>query len=342
MKNAGRWIRFLMACASVVAITSVTPAQTRSAARKAAPTARKARTPPRAADGRPDLQGIWANSTLTPLQRPKGFEDKAFFTEADAPAFQKAVLEGTLALLGEVELKTSGEFGLESGKLVPDRRTSLIIDPPNGTIPPLLPDAQRRLDASIERKKQHPADGPEDLNAAERCLLWPNQGAPPMLPPPYNPNIQIFQTHQYVAILIEMFHDARVIPLDGRPHPQATMRQWKGDSRGRWEGDTLVVDTTNFASTGVYNRFDALSGSDEGLHVIERFTRVDADTLLYQFTVDDPTAYTRQWSAKIPMTRTDDQMFEFACHEENYGMAHILSGARAEERAAAGESAKKP
>ena len=295
MKNAGRWIRFLMACASVVAITSVTAAQTRSAARNAAPTTRKARTPPRAADGRPDLQGIWANSTLTPLQRPKGFEDKAFFTEADAPAFQKAVLEGTLALLGEVELKTSGEFGPESGKLVPDRRTSLIIDPPNGAIPPLLPDAQRRLDASIERNKKHPADGPADLSAAERCLLWPNQGAPPMLPPPYNPHIQIFQ-----------------------------------------------MDTTNFASTGAYSRFDALSGSDEGLHVIERFTRVDTDTLLYQFTVDDPTAYTRQWSAKIPMTRTDDQMFEFSCHEENYGMAHILSGARAEERAAARESAKKP
>ena len=327
--------------AFIVSLAVIPSAAQTQSARKPAPTPRKAWTPPREADGRPDLQGIWANSTLTPLERPKGFEDKAFFTEAEAPAFEKAVNQGIEALLGEVELKTSGEFALEFKGLAPDRRTSLIVDPPNGKIPPLLPDAQRVLDALIERNTQHPADGPEDRNLAERCLLWQNQASPPMLPPPYNQHIQIVQTRQYVMILIEMFHDARIIPLDGRPHLPAAMRHWRGDSRGRWEGDTLVVDTRNFASKNVYDPFDVLTGSDEALHVIERFTRVDASTLLYEFTVDDPTAYTKPWSARIPMTRSNDQILEVSCHEENYAMAHILSGARAEERAA-GVSAKKP
>ena len=153
-----------------------------------------------------------------------------------------------------------------------------------------------------------------------------------MLPPFINPYIQIAQTHDYVVILVEI-NDVRVIPLDGRPHLPPTVRQWKGDSRGRWEGDTLVVETTNFSARGAYDRFDPLAGADAELRVIERFTRTDADTILYQFTVDDPTAYTQAWSAEMPLGRTNRRLFEFACHEGNYSMVNSLSGARAEEKA---------
>ena len=304
---------------------------------------KKAWTAPRMADGHPDLQGVWTTSTLTPLERPAEFGDKAFLTAAEAAEYEKRMAEYEKHELGskgrDGDLVPYNDFWTErNNKVVGSRRTSLIVDPPDGKIPRLTQEAKQTMEARAKYLKEHPLDGPEDLDLSMRCIT---RGLP-QIPAAYNNNHQIVQAPGSVAILSERIHDARVIPLDGRPHPQAAMRQWKGDSRGRWEGDTLVVDTTNFALTGVYSRFDALSGSDESLHVIERFTRVDADTLLYQFTVDDPTAYTRQWSAKIPMTRTDDQMFEFACHEENYGMAHILSGARAEERAAAGESAKKP
>jgi hypothetical protein len=286
-------------------------------------------TVPRTPDGHPDLQGIWANLIITPLERPKDLLDKEFLTKEEAVAFEKHPLEYYRRLLGTLEDQTSGELNetwLPPYKVLPNRRTSLIVDPPNGRIPPLTPDAQRRLDAAKEREKEHAADGPEDLPARERCLVW--GAGPPIIPVPFSYYVQIVQTRNYVMILTEMVHDARVIPLDGRPHLPLTVRQWKGDSRGRWEGDTLVVDTTNFLR---FNTGTPFSGWDERLHVVERIKRTDNDTLLYEFTIDDPTAFTSPWSAAYPMKRTSDQIFEFACHEANYSIENILRGARAKE-----------
>ena len=212
------------------------------------------------------------------------------------------------------------------------KRTSLILDPPDGRIPPLTPEAKARADARAEVLRR-PAAGPEDRNLWERCILGGNTG-PPMVSGPYNNVVQIFQTPGYVVIFNEMINDARVVPLDGRPHLPLAIRQWKGDSRGRFQGDTLVVDTTNFRDETNFR------GARATLHVVERFTRVDAGTLLYEFTVDDPMTWTRPWSAAIPMTKTAGPIFEYACHEGNYGMVNILSGARAEEKAAE-EAARK-
>ena len=180
---------------------------------------------------------------------------------------------------------------------------------------------------------QRPAAGPEDRGLSERCILWPTAG-PPMLPSAYNNNYQILQTPGYLVIFIEMIHDFRVIPLDGRPHLPETIRQWMGDSRGRWEGNTLVVDTTNFTDKNSFR------GSDRNLHLVERFTRIDPETILYRFTVDDATAFTKPWTGEAPMTKTPGPIYEYACHEGNYGMANILSGARADEKALE-EAAKK-
>jgi hypothetical protein len=203
------------------------------------------------------------------------------------------------------------------------KRTSLIVDPPDGKIPPLTEEGRKRVEARAAMLRRPPT-GPEDRNLWERCIL--GTAGPPIVPGPYNNNFQLFQTRDYVVILNEMIHDARIIPLDGRPHVPAKVRQWMGDSRGRWEGNTLVVDTTNF--TGKTN----FRGAGEGLHLIERFTRMDAGTLLYEFTVADASAFTRTWSAALPMTKSDDLIYEYACHEGNYGMFNMLSAARAEEK----------
>ena len=227
------------------------------------------------------------------------------------------------------------EFGT---KVVPDKRTSLIIDPPDGRLPPLTPEAQKRADAHRQRLLRS-AEGPEDRDVSERCLMGYNAG-PPMVPVGYNQNVQIVQTRDYVVIHNEMVHNARIVPLDGRPHLPEEVRPWSGDSRGHWEGNTLVVDTTGFTDK-TWNQFSGWNwASDENLHLVERFTRVDAGTLLYEFTVDDPTTWTKPWTAAVPLRSTEDQMFEYACHEGNYGMMDILRGARAEEKAAE-EAAKK-
>jgi hypothetical protein len=189
----------------------------------------------------------------------------------------------------------------------------------------LTAEAQKRL-AARTAALQRPAAGPEDRGLPERCILWPTAG-PPMLPSAYNNNYQILQTAGFVVIFIEMIHDVRVIPLDGRPHLPGNIRQWMGDPRGHWEGNTLVVDTTNFTDKNPFR------GSDRNLHLIERFTRIDPDTIIYRFTVDDPTAFTRAWTGEAPMTRTPGPIYEYACHEGNYGMTNILSGARADEKA---------
>ena len=204
-----------------------------------------------------------------------------------------------------------------------DNRTSLIVDPPDGRIPALTPEGQERAAVRAADRRDHPADGPENRSLGERCLMF-NAG-PPMLSGPYNNYVQIFQFADHIVILNEMIHDARIVPLDGRPHAPAAVRSWQGDARGRWEGNTLVVDTTNFSDKTNFR------GADERLHLVERFTRIDDTTLLYEFTVDDPTAFTRPWSAVLPMTKTNDQVFEYACHEGNYALTGILRGARAQE-----------
>ena len=279
-----------------------------------------------ATDGHPDLQGFWTNATYTPLERPARFAGKEFFTPEEAAAFEKARAdEASAQAKNDIHYDNVIWQTEKDRKSVAGLRTSLIVDPPDGKIPPLTDEARRRI-AERDRAKQRvgPADGPESRTLAERCIMWPNEG-PPMLPPGYNSNYRIVQGSGYVAILQEMVHDARIIALDGRPHLSPRVRQWFGDSRGRWEGDTLVVDTTNFTDRTSFR------GSTSGLHVVERFTRVDAETILYRFTVDDPATWIRSWSAEIPMRRSEGPLFEYACHEGNYGLANILSAARAEE-----------
>jgi hypothetical protein len=224
---------------------------------------------------------------------------------------------------------------LDYGKtVVKGGRTSLIQDPPDGRIPALTPEAQQRLAARRAAARSHgPADSYEDRSLFERCIT---RGVPEgLLPGPYNNNMQLLQTPGYVVIITEMIHDARVVPIDGRPHDNPQMRRWMGDSRGRWDGDTLVVDTTNFTDKTSFR------GSGANLHLIERFTRVDADTIEYRFTVDDPTTWTKPWTVAYPMVKTAGPIYEYACHEGNYGLVGILAGARAEERVAAEEADRK-
>ena len=293
-------------------------------------------TAPRTPDGHPDFQGVWTNVTITPLERPNDLAGKQFLTEAEAAAYEKQTVERNNAdrrdVPAEVDVgRAYNDFWWDRGtKVVKTRRTSLVIDPPDGKVPPLTPAAQQRIQAARAEARQHPADGPEDRALSERCILWPTAG-PPMLPSFYNNNYQIVQGPGYVAIMVEMIHDVRIIPTDGSKHLPSTVRLWMGDPRGHWEGDTLVVDTTNFTSK------TAFRGSTENLHLLERFTRVDPDTILYEFTVDDPATFTKPWTAQIPMNRSEGPVFEYACHEGNYAMVDMLSGARADEKKAAGK-----
>jgi len=297
---------------------------------KAATSASKSWTPQRTADGQPDLEGVWTNSTLTPLERPAEFAGKEFLTAQEAADYVKRLLQqvnsdrrdgGADADVG----RSYNEFWRDRGNnLVGDRRTSLIVDPPDGRIPPLTPEARKRVEAARAYLRDHATDGPEGRSLAERCIAWTTAG-PPMLPGPYNNDVQILQTREQVVILNEMIHDARVIPLDGRPHVSPDVRQWLGDSRGHWDGNTLVVDTTNF------NGENSFRGSDANLHLTERFTRVSPNLIQYEFTVDDPTAFTRAWTARIPLNKTSDRVYEYACHEGNYALTDILAGARAAE-----------
>jgi hypothetical protein len=286
----------------------------------------------KSSSAKPDLQGIWTNATVTPLERPKQFEGKEFLTKADAAEFEKqAVYDangdrrdgGAEADVG----RAYNEFWRDRGKVVSTMRSSLITDPADGKVPPLLPEAQKRNAdlAAARRKLGGPADGPENRSLQERCLLTPQAG-PPMLPANYNSNYQIVQTPDYVVILVEVIHDARIIPLDGRPHVPQNVRQLMGDSRGHWEGNTLVVETTNFTDKTSFR------GASDKVRMIERFTRTDANTLLYQFTIDDETTWAKSWSGEIPMKKVNAPLYEYACHEGNYGMAGVLAGARAEEK----------
>jgi hypothetical protein len=297
-------------------------------------------TAPSAPDGHPDLQGVWLSNGATPLERPKGLEGKPFLTDAEVAELKKRAArlfkEGNsnsdfasgdnafLAAYANVEqyknpnISTGGAEDMVDREF--DNRTSLIVDPPDGKLPALTPAGQRRV-AAAEAATKRPATRPEDLTNFIRCITFGvprvggNFGAGP-----YS-YYQIFQTPGYVVLFTEMIHEARIIPLDGRPHLPQNIRQWAGDSRGRWEGKTLVVDTTNFSPKSYY------MGSAENLHLVERFTRVAPDRLDYTVTVDDPTTWTKPWTAVLRLKQTQEHIYEFACHEGNYvSMVSMLNG----------------
>ena len=286
---------------------------------------------PRTPDGHPDLQGFWTNASLTPFERPREFAGKEFFTPLEAAEFEKRALENAdrdrRGATAEADVALAyNEAWFERGtKISPSRRTSIVIDPPDGRVPALTPEALRVAAMRAEVQRRLPT-GPQDLSLPVRCIVWPNSG-PPMVPGPYNNNYQIVQTAGAVVINVEMIHDARIIPLDGRPHAGKNVRLWLGDSVGHWEGDTLVVDTTNFTDKTSFR------GSDQNLHVVERLTRTGPDTILYRFTVEDPTAFTRPWTGEITMVKIAGPLYEYACHEGNYSMTNMLRAARTAEGA---------
>ena len=311
--------------------------------------------PPRLPDGKPDLQGIWDFRTLTPLQRPEDREALLTAEEAaeiEAKAVQAAVNADRPSEVRTEPLPVGGNVGgynnfwFDRGAgVVDDRRTSLIVDPPDGRVPGARPGVSRQ--ATEDGESQRPvrfrvggigSDGPEDRGLAERCLLGFNSG-PPIVPAGYNQNIQVFQTSDHVVILNEMVHDARIVPLDGRAHLPDDLGQWMGSSLGHWDGDTLVVETRNFTDrTASFSPSVRSSiGTGTTLHLTERFSRLDADTLLYEFTVDDAVSFTGPFTAALPMKRGGAPMFEYACHEGNYGMLNLLSGARTQENAEASQ-----
>jgi hypothetical protein len=320
--------------AGVLAFLVLAPAPLAAQGPRAAAKTSTSKAIPRTPDGHPDLEGVWTNSTLTPLEHLREFEGKQSITEAEATAYEKQNLErgsrdrrdgGAEADVDRAYNELFFDRGSQLARIGGSIRTSMIIDPPDGKIPALTPAAQKRMEAMRAYARLHPADEPKDRSLAERCIYWRTSG-PPMLPGPYNNLYQIYQTPGYVMIMSEMIHETRVIPLDGRPHLASNIRKWMGDSVGRWEGDTLVVDTTNFTDK---TRFQ---GSSENLHVVERFTRLDANTIAYKFTIDDPATFTKPWTAELPFNANPGPIYEYACHEGNYAMGDILAGARADEK----------
>jgi hypothetical protein len=307
------------------------------------PSAPKRYSPPRTPEGKPDLQGVWANNNATPLERPKILEGRALLTPEEVSALQRrqeeifagdgdaafgdAIFE---AVLSEVKTYKPTTFDASTGNynafwLVErefDNRTSLITDPSDGRMPAYTEAAKQRQAQSMRIRGG--ADGPESRSLSERCLTF---GVPDLLAG-YNSYYQIVQTPNTVILYAEKIHEARVIPLDGRPHAPSAIRSWFGDSRGHWDGDTLVVDTVNLNA-------GSFRGATENLHLIERFTRVGPKTIHYEVTLDDPATWAKKWTLMIPLKHTDDNIYEYACHEGNDGLAGILSGARAEERRAA-------
>jgi hypothetical protein len=261
-------------------------------------------TPPHTPWGDPDLQGVWNYATMTPLERPRDVT-KAVFTEQEAAEFERQTNERQAA--GN---NTAGPDWWDPGtRRLVDRRTSLIVDPANGRLPPATDEAKARAAARVQaRPRGGLSDGPEDLGLNVRCIQWAVAG-PPLMPGVYNNNVQFVQTREYVAIVSEMIHDARIVPMDGRPH--GTVPRWMGDARGRWEGQTLVVDSTNFSEKAEFR------GSTGRLHLVERFTRTDASTVLYRFTAEDPATWTTEWTAEFPLRKSNQPMYEYACHEGN-------------------------
>jgi hypothetical protein len=267
-----------------------------------------------------DLEGIWNFATMTPLERSRDLAGKTVLTAAEAADYERR----TIARQGDANNTAGPDWWDPGTRKLTGGRTALIVDPPDGRVPSLTAEARARAAARTQAHPRGSADGPEDRALNERCLSWATAG-PPMLPGVYNNNVQIVQTRDYVALVNEMIHDARIVPMDGRPH--GAVPRWMGDSRGRWDGSTLVVDTIGFTDK------TSVRGSGDHLHLVERLTRVSDDTIEYQFTADDPTTWVQPWTATFPLTRTDGPMFEYACHEGNErSMLGILMGARATER----------
>lgn len=284
---------------------------------------------PRKASGRPDFQGHWSSATVTPLERPRSLADKEFFTPEEFADFEAGRLESRETQAGttaDVHYQLT-DFGLANSQneRAVNLRTSIITDPADGRIPATTPEAGAIAAERRAYRQAHGYDSARDRPLAERCIVWPHNG-PPMLPVGYNSNNQIIQTDDYLVFTQEMMQEPRIIPLDGRDPIPAQIEQWRGSSRGHWEGDTIVVETSNF--TGLTARNISPSGK-----VTERFTMTGPDTILYQFTVDDPKTWTAPWSGEYHLTRTNGPMLEYACHEGNYGIANLLSGIRAEEAA---------
>src|ERR1700730_12358635 len=324
---------FLSFVVSPIVIVLPLVGQTAPHARKeSARTKTKASTLPRTADGHPDLQGMWTNTTITPLERSTDLAGKSVLTEAEATAYEKQILDrvnfdrrdgGPEADVTSAYNNWFMDRGTQLATIDGKKRTSIIVDPPDSRIPPLTPEGTKRVDAQTKSLEVY--DSYRNRPLAERCVIGQaSTSGPPMLPGPYNNNYQIVQTPEYLMILVEQIHDVRIIRLDGRPHLPANVRQWMGDSLGHWEGDTLVVDTTNLTDKTGFR------GSTENLHVIERFTRVDANTILYRFTIDDPSTFTRAWTGEYPFLAAgpEDHIYEYACHEGNYALGGILRGAR--------------
>jgi hypothetical protein len=306
--------------------------------------------------GDPDLQGVWDYRTITPLERPGDQADKEFLTEEEAAGLEQDILERNARLLtrspeatsasDQVDRREDGtpgfynNFWLDRGTTaVGTRRTSLVVAPPDGRLPQLTPEAQRWADSAEARRiaevrrGARPAQSWTDLDAGDRCIQHAKAG-PPISVGGYNNNVQLFQAPGYVALLNEQNHDVRIIPLDGRPHVGSQISQWMGDSRGRWEGETLVVETVQF--NGKHDQIGRpLLSTGENLSLVERFTRTDPDVLLYEFTVTDPTIWVSPWAVELPMKRNPDLIYEFACHEGNYGLYNIMAGSRTEELASA-------
>jgi len=319
----------LLVCAGVILLTAVARLQTPRSATASISGAL------RTSWGDPDLQGVWNSASGTPLERPATLAGKEFFTDEELAQAEKEIEArsnadrrddaGTIADLR----REHNDFWFDKRKTVLTRRTSLIVDPPDGKLPPLTPDAAKK--PVVPADEYRTADGPEDRGLGERCIVREANGPPILpLPPPINVQLnghmwqfQIVQGANYVAIQSEYVQQVRIVPLDGRPHLPPTVRQWVGDSRGHWDRNTLVVETTNFSADRLFMGLSA-----ERLRVTERFTRGSADTLDYQFTVDDPTRWARTWTAVVPIAKTNGLLYEFACHEGNYGLRNILSTAR--------------
>jgi hypothetical protein len=285
---------------------------------------------PRTVDGQPDLQGVWNYASVTPLERPAELGNKAIGSAEEIQKLQSE-LNKDFKKYEETNLKTSyaPEVWYEVNRNLPDKRTSLIVDPSNGRLPPMVPQTDKT-------EWMTKADNPEDRTLAERCILGFASG-PPMIPGIYNSNVQVIQTKTHVVLLNEMIHDARIIPTDGRPH--GTLRSWAGDSTGKWDGNTLVIDTVNFRPQLRVNKpTNVTVQPSEQLHLTERFTRTGPNTMTYEFTVNDPGRWTRSWSAMIPMNLggKTDLIYEYACHEGNYGLPNILKAARSDEHKNAG------
>jgi len=285
-------------------------------------------------DRRPNFEGVWNSATATPLERPPALKDKPFFTAEEAASWERDLAQRNQEPVPGAKLAGTGTYNVayrEFGtRVVKTLRTSIITEPADGRIPALTPAAAEVKRRRLEGLKRF--ENPEDLGLQDQCLAFLTAG-PPMLPYSYNSNYQIVQTGDVVMIHAEMIHDARMVHLDGRPHLPARMRSWMGDSIGRWDGDTLIIDTTNFNDAGgFYGDAGGNFGWDRNLHIVERLRLFDADTLLYQFEIDNPTAFTQPWKGELTMTRSGEMIYEYACHEGNYSLTNMLRGFRAAER----------